>query len=193
MRACSVGDRRKTTSNVVDQSTRSANCACASSSVVSLVWVPRARPQTYHFFGDSRRGNILVLVLVLVLASSPRHHEFDKVLARSSVSESSLNTRYLLVSSLRSIPLFILHVLFTFYYLFILDSIREFHIRQSFIYASNFVGFLPGVSRAFRYLILSFFSFSFFFFSVWMSVPVSSVRKFGDFFGPFGGNQVLIS
>lgn len=27
------------------------------------VRVPRARPQTYHFFGDSRRGNILVLAL----------------------------------------------------------------------------------------------------------------------------------
>lgn len=25
--------------------------------------VPRARPQTYHFFGDSRRGNILALAL----------------------------------------------------------------------------------------------------------------------------------
>lgn len=191
MRACSVGDRRKTTSNVVDQSTRSANCACASSSVVSLVWVPRARPQTYHFFGDSRRGNILVLVLVLVLASSPRHHEFDKVLARSSVSESSLNTRYLLVSSLRSIFLFILHVLFTFYYLFIRFG-NSISVKVLFTLL-NFVGFLPGVSRAFRYLILSFFSFSFFFFSVWMSVPMSSVRKFGDFFGPFGGNQVLIS
>lgn len=164
MRACSVGDRRKTTSNVVDQSTRSANCACASSSVVSLVWVPRARPQTYHFFGDSRRGNILVLVLVLVLASSPRHHEFDKVLARSSVSESSLNTRYLLVSSLRSIPLFILHVLFTFYYLFIRFG-NSISVKVLFTLL-NFVGFLPGVSRAFRYLILSFFSFSFFFFSV---------------------------
>lgn len=87
MRACSVGDRRKTTSNVVDQSTRSPYRACASSSVVSLVWVPRARPQTYHFFGDSRRGNILVLVLVLLLASSPSHHEFNKVLTRSSVSK----------------------------------------------------------------------------------------------------------
>lgn len=192
MRACSVGDRRKTTSNVVDQSTRSANCACASSSVVSLVWVPRARPQTYHFFGDSRRGNILVLVLVLVLASSPRHHEFDKVLARSSVSESSLNTRYLLVSSLRSIFLFILHVLFTFYYLLFIRFGNSISVKVLFTLL-NFVGFLPGVSRAFRYLILSFFSFSFFFFSVWMSVPVSSVRKFGDFFGPFGGNQVLIS
>lgn len=145
----------------------------------------------YHFFGDSRRGNILVLVLVLVLASSPRHHEFDKVLARSSVSESSLNTRYLLVSSLRSIPLFILHVLFTFYYLFIRFG-NSISVKVLFTLL-NFVGFLPGVSRAFRYLILSFFSFSFFFFSVWMSVPVSSVRKFGDFFGPFGGNQVLIS
>lgn len=192
MRACSVGDRRKTTSNVVDQSTRSANCACASSSVVSLVWVPRARPQTYHFFGDSRRGNILVLVLVLVLASSPRHHEFDKVLARSSVSESSLNTRYLLVSSLRSIFLFILHVLFTFYYLLFIRFGNSISVKVLFTLL-NFVGFLPGVSRAFRYLILSFFSFSFFFFSVWMSVPLSSVRKFGDFFGPFGGNQVLIS
>lgn len=192
MRACSVGDRRKTTSNVVDQSTRNANCACASSSVVSLVWVPRARPQTYHFFGDSRRGNILVLVLVLVLASSPRHHEFDKVLARSSVSESSLNTRYLLVSSLRSIFLFILHVLFTFYYLLFIRFGNSISVKVLFTLL-NFVGFLPGVSRAFRYLILSFFSFSFFFFSVWMSVPLSSVRKFGDFFGPFGGNQVLIS
>jgi len=27
------------------------------------VRVPRARPQTYHFFGDSRRGNILALAL----------------------------------------------------------------------------------------------------------------------------------
>lgn len=168
MRACSVGDRRKTTSNVVDQSTRSANCACASSSVVSLVWVPRARPQTYHFFGDSRRGNILVLVLVLVLASSPRHHEFDKVLARSSVSESSLNTRYLLVSSLRSIFLFILHVLFTFYYLLFIRFGNSISVKVLFTLL-NFVGFLPGVSRAFRYLTLSFFSFSFFFFSVWIS------------------------
>lgn len=193
MRACSVGDRRKTTSNVVDQSTRSANCACASSSVVSLVWVPRARPQTYHFFGDSRRGNILVLVLVLVLASSPRHHEFDKVLARSSVSESSLNTRIFLFLPFVPFPC----LFYTCYSLFItcLSSIRfgnSISVKVLFTLL-NFVGFLPGVSRAFRYLILSFFSFSFFFFSVWMSVPVSSVRKFGDFFGPFGGNQVLIS
>lgn len=181
MRACSVGDRRKTTSNVIDQSTRSANCACASSSVVSLVWVPRARPQTYHFFGDSRRGNILVLVLVLVLASSPRHHEFDKVLARSSVSESSLNTRYLLVSSLRSIPLFILHVLFTFYYLFILDSIREFHIRQSFIYASKFRRFSSGGESSFSLFnsfFLFFFLFLFFGLDVGSSVFGSKIWRF---------------
>jgi len=31
--------------------------------VALSVRVPRARPQTYHFFGDSRRGNILVLAL----------------------------------------------------------------------------------------------------------------------------------
>lgn len=182
MRACSVGDRRKTTSNVVDQSTRSANCACASSSVVSLVWVPRARPQTYHFFGDSRRGNILVLVLVLVLASSPRHHEFDKVLARSSVSESSLNTRYLLVSSLRSIPLFILHVLFTFYYLlFILDSIWEFHIHRSFIYASKFRRFSSGGESSFSLFnsfFLFFFLFLFFGLDVGSSVFGSKIWRF---------------
>lgn len=164
------GDRREARSNVADQSTRSPNRACASSSVVSLVWVPRARPQTYHFFGDSRRGNILVLVLVLVLASSPRHHELNKVLARSSVPKSSLDTRYLLVSSLRSVlPSFILHVSFIFYYS-LLYSIREFHTSRSFIYA--FVDFLSGVSRAFRvrYSILSFFLFFFFF---WVSVSSS--------------------
>ena len=172
------GDRREARSNVADQSTRSPNRACASSSVVSLVWVPRARPQTYHFFGDSRRGNILVLVLVLVLASSPRYHELNKVLARSSVPKSSLDTRYLLVSSLRSVlPSFILHVSFIFYYS-LLYSIREFHTSWSFIYA--FVDFLSGVSRAFRvrYLILSFFSFSFF---GCRFLPVSSVRKFWRF------------
>lgn len=70
------GGRRKTTTISVDQSpwlVEGGVSAHVHPSVVSLVWVPRTRPQTYHFFGDSRRGNILVLVLVLVLTSSPRH------------------------------------------------------------------------------------------------------------------------
>lgn len=118
----SGGIEGKLRSNVVDQSTRSPDCACASSPVVSLVWVPRARPQTYHFFGDSRRGNILVLVLVLVLASSPRHHEFNKVLTRSSVFNLSI----------RIILFFLPFLYFTrvshFFIACCLSSIREFHI-----------------------------------------------------------------
>lgn len=70
------GGRRTTTTISSDQSpwrVHGGVSAHVHPPLVSLVWVPRARPQTYHFFGDSRRGNILVLVLVLVLASSPRH------------------------------------------------------------------------------------------------------------------------
>lgn len=97
--------------------------ACASSLVVSLVWVPRARPQTYHFFGDSRRGNILVLVLVLVLLL-PLNITSTKVLSRFLQFQFQIRfSYYLLVSSIR-FPL--LFYICSFLVLSFLLSLREF-------------------------------------------------------------------
>lgn len=39
--------------------------------LAALSWVPHARPHTRHFFGDSRRGNILVLSTLAIIPCNP--------------------------------------------------------------------------------------------------------------------------
>lgn len=50
-----------------------------------IVWVAAARPQTHHFFGDSRRGNILVLsTLAIILLLTLNHHRKSTSHSKSS-------------------------------------------------------------------------------------------------------------